>query len=300
VRNARGDAAKVDAAARQLAKALALLLQLVVEALIGFAVQQGVPAALEKLRGSKLLEVVQLKNARAWLQRRAKAFNLLRLANGDRAGLRKALAFYKDAQEVERLLKSGRTLAELNALVDSSTRFQAFLGKRYAQLMAEASALLADPNLQKTLAGLTQEEIAAIIGYTGMDYSTLNSALRSNDPKRVAKLSHYIDRASGGLAHLPNYVGLVYRGASPPPHVVALYVVGNVVEEAGFTSTSYVKSAAFQGKVQYTILSKTGKKIDFLSNFKFEVEVLFAPGARFKVLEVTQSAGTTYVKMNEL
>ena len=297
---AKGDHAKVDAAARQLAKALALVLMLAVEALVGYAAQKTVPVALEKLRGSKLLEVLDLQVARAWLLRKVKAHNLLKLAKGDKAGLKKAIAFYKDAQEVERLLRSGRTLAQLNGLADSSTAFQHLMGKNYAPLMKDAAALLSDPALEASLSALTQEEIAAIIGYTGMDYSLLNSALRSNTAKRVQKLAPYIDRIKGGLSQLPDHVGVVYRGASPPADVVAKYVVGNVVEEAAFTSTSLAKGSAFQGKIQYTIVSKTGKKINFLSMFGNEGEVLFAPGARFKILEVTPVGRTTHVKMSQL
>jgi hypothetical protein len=75
VRQADGNPSKVEAAALQLAKALALILKLVVEALVGYAVQKGVPAALEKLRGSKLLETIGGKVAREWLKRRVQARN---------------------------------------------------------------------------------------------------------------------------------------------------------------------------------------------------------------------------------
>jgi ADP-ribosyltransferase exoenzyme len=225
---------------------------------------------------------------------------LLALAKGDAVGLGKALAFYKDAAEIQRLLKSGRTLAQLNALADTSARFQTLLGAKYTQLMNEARTLLADPALHKTLAGLTQEEVAAMIGYTSSDYQILNSALRAKNKTELLRLAPYIDRASGGLSRLPNYVGVVYRGASPPASVVSQYVVGNVVEEAAYMSTSYIKGANFPGNVQYTILSKTGKQIDFLSMFKNEKEILFAPGSRFKVLDVTHTGGITHVKMSQL
>jgi hypothetical protein len=225
---------------------------------------------------------------------------LLALAKGDAVGLGKALAFYKDAREIERLLKSGRTLAQLNALADTSARFQTLLGSKYAQLMTEARSLLADPALQKVLASLTPEEVAAMIGYTSSDYQLLNSALRAKNKAELLRLAPYIERANAGLSQLPNYVGVVYRGASPPASVVSQYVVGNVVEEAAYMSTSYIKGANFPGNVQYAIMSKTGKKIDFLSMFKGEKEILFAPGSRFKVLEVTHTGGVTHVKMSQL
>ena len=92
---------------------------------------------------------------------------------------------------------------------------------------------------------------------------------------------------------------MVYRGTSLPPDVLARYTVGNTITEAGFMSTSYVKGANIGGPVQLTIVSKSGKKIDFLSVYGTEKEVLFAPGTSFKILERTESGGTTFIKMVE-
>jgi hypothetical protein len=225
------------------------------------------------------------------------------LAGGDVAGLKKALDFYKDGADIERLLQNGRTLTELNKLADSSTAFQALLGGKYASLMADARALRADPAIARLLAGLTDEEVAGMIGYTSHDYTFLNAALRSGDPAQLLKVAPYIDRAVAGLDALPNYTGLVYRGVESsgiPAAIKAQYKVGGVIEEAAFTSSSYVKGANFSGDWQYTIVSKTGKQIDFLSQIGTEKEVLFRPGTRFKILDITTSGGKTFIRMMEL
>ena len=48
-------------------------------------------------------------------------------------------------------------------------------------------------------------------------------------------------------------------------------------------------------------MSKNGRQIDFLSRYEGEKEVLFAPGARFKVLEVLDiGGGRKSIKLLEL
>jgi hypothetical protein len=73
-----------------------------------------------------------------------------------------------------------------------------------------------------------------------------------------------------------------------------------VVTEPGYYSTSYERGANFGGDLQITLLSKTGKKIDFLSQFGGEKEVLFAPGLRIKILEVKDVGGVKQVMAQEL
>jgi hypothetical protein len=135
------------------------------------------------------------------------------------------------------------------------------------------------------VAGMTDDQIIAVIGYTGSDYSMLNRALRSKDPGELQRLGPYIQSADRGLAALPNYEGRVYRGAELPPHIIAKYEPGQTVTEEAFTSTSYETKSKFDGNVVFEIQSRTGKLVEFLSEFSHEKEVLFRPGTKLLVTE---------------
>ena len=179
------------------------------------------------------------------------------------------------------------------------------LGSKYDSCMADAAKLKSDPVTGPLLANTSQEQVAAMIGYTSSDYQILNAALRSKDPVELARLKPYIDNANAGLASLPNYSGPVYRGIDStrmPPDVVAQYLKpGEVITERAYVSTSYVAGANFPGDLQLTVMSKTGKQIDFLSMYAGEKEVLFAPGTSFKVLSVTDiGGGKKSIKLMEM
>ena len=66
----------------------------------------------------------------------------------------------------------------------------------------------------------------------------------------------------------------------------------HVVEEEAFTSTSYDQGAKFGGNVEFEIRSRTGTRIDFLSRFPSEKEVLLVAGTRLKVVSKTYDATT--------
>jgi hypothetical protein len=173
--------------------------------------------------------------------------------------------------------------------------------ERYEGLLAQARQLRQVPDLQPTLAALSDDEIVAMIGYTESDYRMLNGALRAGDVKELLRLGRYIAHTRNGLAALPDFSGPVYRGTE---YFAGLskYKVGAVIEEAGFTSASYDAGSEFGGSVEFVILSRHGKRIDFLSAFKNEKEVLFMPGTRFKILERTDEDGLSKItiKMMEM
>ncbi len=150
-------------------------------------------------------------------------------------------------------------------------------------------------------------QLAGVIGYTGPDYSALNSALRAGKP---GTYQAYIDAANQGLDKLPDYTGAVYRGTTLDPKYLAPYQVGQVVQEAAFTSTSHDPSVAtaFQGgapppgkvNVTYIIQSKHGKEVENISYYGGEAEVLFKSGTKFKVLNRTDGAGSTTIYLEEV
>src|SRR5205085_2049482 len=87
---------------------------------------------------------------------------------------------------------------------------------------------------------------------------------------------------------------------------------GKPVSELAFSSSSHsrTQAEAFLGQppkndgvkripTMFVIESKNGKRVEFLSYKARESEVLFAPGAQFKVLRVERGDGQTTVYMTE-
>jgi hypothetical protein len=176
--------------------------------------------------------------------------------------------------------------------------FKQALGDKYDGYMAKVRQLRSHIIFMDLVAGLTDDQIIAVIGYTGSDYSMLNRALRTKDADELQRLGPYIRSADQGLAGLPNYEGTVYRGAELPPSIIAKYEPGQTVTEDAFTSTSYDATKKFDGNVVFEIMSKTGKLVEFLSEFSHEKEVLLRPGAKLfvkdKIVEVADDGSKVY------
>jgi hypothetical protein len=145
------------------------------------------------------------------------------------------------------------------------------------------------------------DEMIAIRGYAAEDYALLNKALRAQDAAELERLSGYIQKATSGLEKLPPYAGTVNRGASMTEDMVARYVPGQTVTEAGFTSTSAKGGTPFKGNTNFIIKSKTGKDVSMISKFPKEKEILFPPGTQFKVNAVQKPApGVNIIFLEEV
>ena len=173
--------------------------------------------------------------------------------------------------------------------------------------------------LRACIHGVSDAEMIAIRGYSSGDYEKINAALRNPaaNPKLVAILKPYINLAVSGLEKLPDYPGTVYRGSKMTAEWVKKYEdaakQGTLMSDPAFLSTSYSQTQAevFRdqpdaeakkaGKipVMYTIQSKHGKRIEFLSYKAREAEVLFKPGTNFRVLRVDRGAAHTDILMVE-
>ncbi|MCS4255841.1 hypothetical protein M2405_004144 [Rhodococcus erythropolis] len=150
-------------------------------------------------------------------------------------------------------------------------------------------------------AGLGPADYTAIGRYTGVDSMTLNSALRT--PSGLTPgLAAEADTLSSALSKLPNFEGNVYRGVTLPESVLAKYQPGNIVQEAGFTSTASAPEGAFAGNVQFAIKSLTGKDISEFSAIDDEMEVLFDRGTQFQVLDrmFVAETGITNIILKEV
>lgn len=146
--------------------------------------------------------------------------------------------------------------------------------------------------------GLTDLELLAIRLYTGEDYKTINSALRSKQVSRGV-IQYYVQTLDSALSKLPDYKGVVLRGSNLPVAVEKDYVEGNIVSDLAYMSTS--KTIKYNGKYQFKIHSQSGKYVDAISHNKGEEEVLFARNTKFKILKVeAKSDQEVHVEMIEI
>lgn len=143
---------------------------------------------------------------------------------------------------------------------------------------------------------LTVEELAVLRHYTGSSYRTTNGMLRKGDYSNNYVLQAYTELAQSAIRKIKPHVGVTNRGMSlygdELKKFLSVYKSGEIVEDAAFVSTS--TSSGFGGNIRIEVRGKTGAKVSSISYYRNEAEVLFAPGARFKVQQVTQKSGDNY------
>ncbi|WP_053206285.1 ADP-ribosyltransferase domain-containing protein [Jiangella muralis] len=140
---------------------------------------------------------------------------------------------------------------------------------------------------------LTSAQCCALHHYTTVEGAgELNAYLRrpADVPaKRRAELRRLVDDATAGLAALPPFTGLAYRGTSLPAAQLRRWRPGVVVADRGFASASASPSVAdaFRGggNAFITVVGHSGADIRALSSFRHEAEVLYPPGTRFRVVD---------------
>lgn len=137
--------------------------------------------------------------------------------------------------------------------------------------------------------------IAEIVGmriYTGSAYRRINTLLRQRDANGLRNYEGVIATAASGLNRLPPHTAEVSRGARFDPEVIDSYRDAKLqqtkITERGFLSTTFgsVEAGAFIGNVKFLIRGRHGRRIDEISKYPAEKEVLFAPGAEFRVTSV--------------
>ena len=145
--------------------------------------------------------------------------------------------------------------------------------------------------------GLHPTESVAINRYTQSSYyEQINRTLRSSSPVPTEETRELILVLASALNKLPGFEGTLFRGAVLSPEVLARYVPGETIEEAGFLSTSRSKSFAAKRAATLFVIDSNGmgKDIASMSRFPREEEVLFLPHSRFKVIEVEEN--TVYLR----
>lgn len=141
-------------------------------------------------------------------------------------------------------------------------------------------------------ARLTQAQLRALHFYTTVEgVEELNRHLRrpgDTPAERRDHLQRLVADAVAGLAALPRFDGVSYRGTTLPAADLPRWRPGAVVADRGFASSSASApvAEAFRrgGNAFITIAGRTGADIRSLSYFSHEAEVLFAPGTRFRVV----------------
>lgn len=176
--------------------------------------------------------------------------------------------------------------------------------RSYARYLPGALALnAANPALQ----GIPQEDLVAVLGYTGNAFfDVVNKGLREQDAEVLQTYDAHIRGVVSGLNRLPAYRGVVTRAieiytGSELDRVAARYKKGVTVEEMSFLSTDATRVSR-PGNLIFTIESETGRDVSLLSEYRgTETEVTFPPGTTFRVTKDTKKKGSTYyVSMREV
>jgi uncharacterized protein len=146
---------------------------------------------------------------------------------------------------------------------------------------------------------ITGFQAALIKNYTNGGYSHINAALRDG-VSWTAKQQVYVKLMNKALKAMPTFTGVTKRGTSLTAAAQANYVVGNVVEERAFTSTS--PTSPFGGNTSFTItaIGKRAAHVKKLSNHSSENEVIFSARTFFHVDKVETKGGVMHVHMTEI
>ena len=157
---------------------------------------------------------------------------------------------------------------------------------------------------------LTVFEKTIIYKYALDYYEDLNANLRYGGLSPVQKL--FVEFLNEALDKLPDYVGVVYRGANLNPIQIKKYQdaldAGIPVIEKGFTSSSTSNPVAEQfsgGTVIFYIVSYNGKSIEQLSRYgasnnQNEKEVLFKSNTLFNVVSIRMEGTKTIITLEEI
>jgi ADP-ribosyltransferase exoenzyme len=173
----------------------------------------------------------------------------------------------------------------------------------------ESFELIRSSERANALSMLSLEEKTLIYEYTNWEYLSVNKLLRKNKLENISEFALYLDET---LSKIPNYKGIVYRGAELPESVFDTYKKAfsdkMAFTEYGFLSTSQSQIVAqenFEGDFLFEIFSKTGKLIENVAKFGSysydnEYEVLFRRNTRFKILDIIKLSKYTFITLKEV
>lgn len=156
--------------------------------------------------------------------------------------------------------------------------------------------------------GLSLDERTLIYKYTEDGYENVNELLRETDGKQNSEYGMLLAQT---LAKLPDYEDVVYRCADLSEFQLKKYIEAeannSTLVEHSFVSASKSKfiAYAYGRKCVFRIYSRTGKAIEEFAKYGLytaqnEKEILFSPGKKFKVLDITNEADSVLITMEEI
>ncbi len=142
-------------------------------------------------------------------------------------------------------------------------------------------------------------QCALIKNYSNGGYTEINSALRQGTWTEAQHV--YVKLVNKAIKAMPAYKGVTRRGTSLNQAEQSKFVVGNIVPQMAFTSTSTGKGWSGNTEFEITAIGKRGSNIKKLSNHPGENEVLFAAMTNFKITKVDgKPGGKMIVHMEEM
>lgn len=203
-------------------------------------------------------------------------------------------------------------LSDMSSLYDSLTEdyfldaFSKLYQVNFRSLAKDPKAMKEferkNPHIMEHIKIIYAENLA-MGAYTMDCYSRLNPILYQSDKKSMQRYYNFFKAVINTMSFYPEFKKMVNRGASLPRSVLdEHHKVGNVVCYQGYTSTavhnpetdfgSHPTNGFLQGKctqrlyISYSDTARGGKLISAASAFKHEDEVLFEPGACFRIDKV--------------
>ena len=250
----------------------------------------------------------------------ARRFDLVVAAIADRAGMDLSASPHLKA------LASAAAAQNLSLAINPLSFGQA--GFQVAGLTMAEDTLKANLGNLATLVGtpwhnlMTPVELASINAYSRLGgMGAWQAALSGLDTSggfrnQLKWLAPQMQAAVSGLRKLPVAAGPVYSGArqdlvGQPAQAIAQFPVGMVWPQDNFLSTAKSVASSFIPNLTYGVAYeitrvRSGRDIQMISTHPHEEEVLFPPGARFIVVEVTDRSalpggyGKVWVRMVEL
>ncbi len=143
----------------------------------------------------------------------------------------------------------------------------------------------------KKIRGITGLEEFALYHYTTSAYEKLNKALRAGKGGEAEKI--FEKMLNSALTKAPKYElepgetlkrGLTFNNQEEVQAFLANHTEGTEIQWNSFSSCSYGENPAFNGDVVFRIRSNSGVKIDTVSKYPTEKEVLLPSKIRLKVI----------------
>lgn len=154
---------------------------------------------------------------------------------------------------------------------------------------------------------LTEDEFLILRHYTNDGYKDLNLWLNGSldiDNQEEMLFNGVKALLNQALNRLPVYDGQVTRMLNLTVEQQEQYQIGAIIDFPAFTSTSYAKDVHVGGKknTRLIIRQHSGRKIDELSEFPSEYEVLIGSPTKYKVRDLWYDTekGYTVVELEQI